>query len=124
MKSICGGAGSRRLKADGSIHMKHGTGGDGRSNVKNLPRRAIDKTVRALELPPGIQAGMAQIELSGNREAVIVGCRGVLEYGENLVRLRAGSLTLRLTGRGLVLRNFKRDSVIIEGFITSIEFAD
>ena len=83
---------------------------------------AVEKTVRALELTPDILSGMAHFELSGNREVVVDGCKGVLEYDENVIRLMAGKLTVRFTGRGLELRNLRKDSAIIEGFITTIEF--
>jgi sporulation protein YqfC len=104
--------------------MKHKRRRSGRIGIKNLPGAALQKTVRALELTPDILSGMAHFELSGNREAVIDGCRGVIEYDENVIRLSAGKFMVRLTGRGLELRNFKKDSVIIEGYITSIEFSD
>lgn len=84
----------------------------------------MEKTVKTLELPPDILSGMAHFELSGNREIVVDGCRSVLEYDENVIRLKAGNLTVRVTGRGLEMRNLKRDSAIIEGFIMGVEFSD
>lgn len=77
---------------------------------------------RSLELPPDLAAGMAHLELSGDREAVVDGLSSVLEYDENVIRLRVGKLSVRFTGKELRLRNLKRDSVIIEGRIASVEF--
>jgi sporulation protein YqfC len=94
-----------------------------RMNIKRIPAVAMEKTVRALELTPDVLSGMAHFELSGNREVVVDGCRGILEYDENVIRLLAGKLTVRFTGRGLELRNLRKDSAIIEGFITAIEFS-
>ena len=104
--------------------MRHKTMRSGRTNIKKVPAAVLKKTVRALELTPDILSGMAHFELSGNREVVVEGCRGVLEYSDNVIRLTAGKLTVRFTGRGLELRNLKRDSAIVEGFITAIEFSD
>ena len=50
------------------------------------------------------------------------GCRGVLEYDTDVVRVRAGRMTLRFTGRCLVIRCLTADSLVVEGFIAGIEF--
>jgi len=92
--------------------------------LKKIPRAALVGTVKVLELPADLLLGMAHFELSGNREVIIDGCHAILEYDENLIRLNAGKLSVRFTGRGLTIRNLKRDSVIIEGFIASVEFLD
>ena len=42
------------------------------------------------------------MELFGNRQAVIEGCSGILEYESELVRVRAGKTILRIKGRGLL----------------------
>lgn len=62
------------------------------------------------------------MEIKGNREVVVEGCRGVLEYDTDVVRVRAGRMTLRFTGRCLVIRCLTADSLVVEGFITGIEF--
>ena len=38
-----------------------------------------------LEMPATSLSGMASLQLSGNREAVVEGCQGILEYGEDTV---------------------------------------
>ena len=82
----------------------------------------MEKIESALELPSGIFAGLAHLELSGNREAVIEGCKGVLEFDENLVRINTGKMIIRFLGRNLTIRNLTEDSAVIEGYITAIEY--
>lgn len=77
-----------------------------------------------LDIPPSAMSGVPQIELGGNREAVIDGCQGILEYSEDTIKLAAGKLNMRFLGRGLQIRVLTHDSAVIEGFITSIEFLD
>lgn len=72
------------------------------------------------ELPP--MHGAPCIELNGNREAVIEGSKGVLEYTTDCVRINAASMVITLSGRGLDLRCISDSSLIIEGFITGVEF--
>jgi sporulation protein YqfC len=82
----------------------------------------LQKVARVMELPVDLISGMSHMELSGNREAVVDGCNGVLEFDENIVRLSAGKFIIRFSGRGLILKELTQSSVVVEGFIISIEF--
>ncbi len=101
------------------VKKRRNRGEDAASQVK---KTKLEKIEAVLELPSGIFEGLAHMELSGNREAVIEGCKGVLEYDENLVRINTGKMVIRFLGRNLTIRNLTDDSAIIEGYITSIEY--
>ena len=62
------------------------------------------------------------IELSGNRELAVDGCRGILDYDMGLIKINCGKMVLKVTGRNLTIRCMTRDSMIINGFILSVEF--
>lgn len=66
--------------------------------------------------------GGSHIELLGNREAVVEGCGGILEYDDDVVRVRAGRLIVRFTGRNLKIRCMTADSLVVEGFLCGMEF--
>ena len=74
------------------------------------------------DLPQGDVSGRLNIELSGNTEAVVDGCTGVLEYDENIIRLAGKKMSVRFTGRKLKIKVLTHDSAIIEGFILGVEF--
>ncbi len=65
-----------------------------------------------------------RMELNGNREAVVEGCGGVLEYDETVVRVRTPGQVVRFTGRGLSIRSLTADALVVTGYITGIEFLD
>lgn len=90
--------------------------------AKTAAKTAAAKAVKALELPVDLLTGMVHLEFSGNREVVIEGCKGVLEYDENIICVDTGKMKIRFMGRGLELRNFTDHSAIIDGFISSVEF--
>ncbi len=90
--------------------------------VAQKTARAAEKAVKALDLPADLAAGMTHLEFSGNREVVVEGCRGILEYDEDVVCMDLGKLKVRFLGRGLSLRNFTDHSAILNGFVTSVEF--
>lgn len=80
------------------------------------------RIAKMLDIPSSALIGLPQMELSGNREAVVEGCQGILEYDENVVRLATGKMSIKFTGRNLQIRVLTHDSAIVEGFIVSIEF--
>lgn len=86
------------------------------------PVSHIQKLSGILDIPPSALSGIAQIELAGNREAVIDGCQGVLEYDENTIKLTTGKMSIKFTGRGLQIKVLTHDSAVINGFISNIEF--
>jgi sporulation protein YqfC len=63
-----------------------------------------------------------RIEMTGNREAVIDGCKGVVEYAENSIRLSLGEIVMSLSGDNLLIQSFDNDVVIISGQISDIDF--
>ena len=79
------------------------------------------KKRRLGELPP--LSSTPCIELSGNREAVIEGSKGVLEYTTECIRVNTVGMVLVLSGRELNLRCISDSALIIDGFITSVEFS-
>lgn len=99
---------------------------DGGNKTPNTGGRhgVAEKAIRALDLPADLFSGMLHIEMSGNREVVVDGCQGILIYNENLIKLNTGRCKLQLCGRGLCIRSLTRESVVISGFITSMEFAE
>ncbi len=64
----------------------------------------------------------AHMEINGNREAVVDGCGGVLEYNDGVVRIVMRGKTVRFTGRGLTIRCLTADSLVVTGYLTGIEF--
>ena len=82
-------------------------------------RRRLDG---ALELPTGMLGGGARIELFADREATIDGCRGILSYSEEAVRLNLGGGAVTFRGQGLTLRALTDREAVLVGRIRQIEF--
>ena len=86
------------------------------------PQGPAAKIAHDLQLPVGLVDGPARFEMSGNREVSIDGCCSILEYDENVIRLNTGKMVTCFFGRNLNIRCMTPDSMVVEGFITSIEF--
>ena len=63
-----------------------------------------------------------RIEMLGNREIIIDGCKGVVEYDENIIKLSLGETVLSLLGDGLIIKSFDNDIAVICGQISEISF--
>lgn len=74
---------------------------------------------RGLKLPIHMPTHM---EINGNTEVVVEGCGGVLEYDTDVVRIKTGKMSVRFTGRGLIIKCLTADSLVVTGFIMGIEF--
>jgi sporulation protein YqfC len=77
---------------------------------------------RFLELPESTIAGGLHIELQSNKEAIVEGCRGVLEYGEGIIRLAGNGIVIKFSGRALEIGGLDRSAITVRGNILSIEF--
>ena len=62
------------------------------------------------------------LECLSDREVVVDGCVGILEYTEEVIRLSAKDMTLRFTGENLIIGAMEKRGLVIRGRISSIEF--
>ena len=85
-------------------------------------RKQLHRAREALREEAGELVPSARVELLDDREAVVDGCRGILEYGDSLVRLSLGNRVLVFCGEGLTLRSFGEAGAVVEGRITRVEF--
>ncbi len=63
------------------------------------------------------------IRICSNREASVDGCRGVVDYYENLIKLSISGGTVSFLGDGLKLASFTDTSALIKGRLHNIEFS-
>lgn len=77
----------------------------------------------ALSELTGVSRGdIPYIEMHGNGEAVIDGCKGVLEYTEEAISLNAGACVLRFCGNHMTIKAYSESQTEIYGDIQSVEF--
>lgn len=62
------------------------------------------------------------IELFGNNQIIVDGCKGVIDYNEDFLKLDLGKIILKVTGRNLVIDSYIYEQVDLKGEIVSVEF--
>ncbi len=63
-----------------------------------------------------------KIEMLGNREMIVDGCKGVVEYNETLIKLSLGENVLSVSGDNLIIKSFDSSVAVISGQICDISF--
>lgn len=95
-----------------------------KKGVKSIAERIFGNSSEdAGELSVIAGAGLAKIELIGNREISVDGCRGILQYDESVVKLNLGNMILKITGSSLTIPVMAAEQTTVTGNIASVEFA-
>lgn len=94
--------------------------GSKRKDSVKSKSRAISNN---LQVPGTVGIGTAYIELSGNQEAIIEGCKGVMEYTDDEIKLNIGKNEIRFLGTDLVIKSYFNEQIMIEGNILTIEYS-
>ncbi len=62
------------------------------------------------------------INICGNSQVILEGCRGVAEYTDTSIKLSAGRYIIAFSGRDLHIECMTEYNLVIKGFITRIEY--
>lgn len=68
-------------------------------------------------LPNGVR-----IEIYSNKEAIIEGCKGILEYCDEHIKINIGCGSALFSGVGLFAYSYFCETLVIKGKINSIEY--
>ncbi|MFA5676501.1 MAG: YabP/YqfC family sporulation protein [Christensenellales bacterium] len=67
-------------------------------------------------------AGCTRLTLIDNTHACIENHKGITEYTQKKVCVKAGGLNIAISGSGLVLERFGRENVMIKGDIQAVQY--
>lgn len=81
--------------------------------------RGIKKTLNAIG--EDISAGGSRIELLSDSQVTVEGCKGIMDYGDEYIKLNIGNGTVAIIGAGMYACSYCGDTVIVRGKITSLE---
>lgn len=65
---------------------------------------------------------LAQITLKGDKEAIIDGCYGIIEYSDCFIKVNIGNGNLKLIGCDFSISDYSEHNITVCGIIKSIEF--
>lgn len=85
-------------------------------------KRQHPSAQRVLDMPEIVHADVPHIEMQGNHEAVVDGCRGVLEYEADKIKLNVGLCVMVFRGSDMTIKTYSESLTEITGDIIAIEF--
>ena len=80
--------------------------------------------IKRLDMPPELLSGGMRIELRGREYLTVEGCRRILTYTPNLMRLRLCRCVLAVEGERLLCHSYLSGAVAIEGHICRLGFEE
>ena len=83
-----------------------------------MKRRAL----RRLDLPEETDPNVIRIEMLGGETLIVENHRGVLTCGDELIRIQSPSGPIEVTGRGLVLKELRSETIRICGRVRGWRF--
>lgn len=100
------------------------SGNDARTRNHKEKRSFAERLGTFLDVPADLICGGCYLELRGQNNLNLQGCRRISVYTaeEIVLRLRRGCVRVR--GRRLVCTSYHAGKVVIDGWITGIDFAD
>lgn len=81
-------------------------------------RERAEQTLLADDLAPQL----ARIEIIGDKRVLVENHRGILEYGDRLMRINCGSMVVRIEGENLALRTLSLSELAVTGKITAVQY--
>ncbi len=88
---------------------------------KKIRMSFMERLGSKLDIPPDVVSGI-HIEMRGRNNLTVRGCRKILRYTTEEVRLRLHGVTLQVTGSRLYCTAYHSGAVEIDGLIDSINF--
>lgn len=66
--------------------------------------------------------GGVKIEVFSNKEAIIEGCKGIMEYNEDYIKINIRRGSMVFSGKELYAYSYFCETLVIKGIINSIEY--
>ncbi len=90
--------------------------------MKNKKYSAWQGFVRALNLPENAFVSQTHMELFGQKELVIEGAKGIIEYNDTIVRIQVKERSVLIQGQKLRVDMFLENVIVVRGMLSSLVF--
>ncbi len=86
---------------------------------KNTARKFAEE----MQMPENAIHDTFSIEMHGNTEITVEGCKGMVEYDDSLIAMNLGNLIVRFHGADLEISTFFEQQAVIKGTVISVDFS-
>lgn len=88
-----------------------------KKNVDNIKKNLT----HALELPMDVALDLPKIIIMGDLRVDITNHKGIIEYGQDLIRINSKLGMIRVVGEGMEIKNILMEEISIIGQIQKVE---
>lgn len=103
------------------VERNTGTERGGREMKESWLTR-LRRQAAASFLAEDIPGDLPRIEIVGDKRVLVENHKGILEYGDNIMRINCGKMIVRIAGEGLNLQALSLSELAVTGKITSVEY--
>ncbi len=93
-----------------------------KENKENVKHKLKENISDALELPKEITLNLPLITITGRQEICIENYKGILEYGDNKMRIKTEVGIVLIEGKNIVIKHITSEILILKGAISKFEF--
>ena len=93
-----------------------------KENKENVKHKLKENISDALELPKEITLNLPLITITGRQEICIENYKGILEYGDNKMRIKTEVGIVLIEGKNIVFKHITSEILILKGAISKFEF--
>ena len=85
--------------------------------------KAKKRNIRTALAIPGLpDFSQPHLEALGNREFIVDGCHGILEYEQGRIKLNTDTLAITFVGENIELGSYCETGTVITGNVLKVEF--
>lgn len=97
----------------------------GKKEERDISRASFkEKVTEILELPKEIVLNIPKLTMVGKRDLMIENYKGIIEYDDCRVRVNTGVGVVRISGKGLTIKEITSEDIMVSGEIASLEFTN
>ena len=85
------------------------------------PREPIYRAAEYMALPSEV-LGASQIEITGSRQVLLLGHKGIRLYSETEIRVDLTDCAVRVTGNSLGIQAMTKQELLISGVVDCVSF--
>lgn len=93
-----------------------------RKKVEVPPKSVPEKIMDVFQLPKDKSGIVPAVHITGVREAVIEGHKGIIEYTEKCIKLNTSQFVIELNGAELEIVGVAEEYINVKGIITGVEY--
>ena len=88
------------------------------------PIHALERLLRAADIPMNFERGLPEIRISAMRSMVIEPHRGVRSFAEDSVMIETGGGLLHIRGSAMVIQSMTLRELRLQGRFSAVELVD